>query len=637
MTRTVDHPDSRASGRVRITLVGGLTIRHSGGDLECVELRSRRAEPVPTGRSSKLGRLLRTSLAAGATLATCAALAVPAAAQAASTPRCATAPGGGLTLANVASANGTVRVVGANGLIAWARNLAHWQLERSGVVHNLRGITFTGNRWVAVGDVGTIVYRSDRRWVSVPGLPNTGLRGIAARPGLVAATGSGGVLLTSPDGVTWSAADSGVTGLLWGGTRVGSRLVFSGQESTVISSTGGVRWSPVPTSPAPTGNLLAPRPLLWQLAAAGHRLVAVGDFGAILTGTLAHGLTADRSPTNEILRGVVHGRGGWVAVGSGGTIVTSVDGRRWVRRPAPVSLDLRGVTWTGRRYVAVGDEGTVISSTDGRRWQVDQSAMPCALLGLASGAGRLVAVGGAGRIRLARPSGHWTSVPRVTGQDLYAIARGPGRFVAVGARATVLTSADGERWTARVAPATLNLHAVTWTGHEYLAGGDRGLLLVSRDGTRWRRRPFPGFHSIRGFATDGRSVVVAGAGTVAVRSSAGARWTLESVGLGHFQTGVAYGGGRYVIVGHNGEVLISTDGGGSWQPAVSGVPQNLDAIVWTGSRFVATGDGVAIASATGMQWAPLGAAPRHSIRALAIWGRSVVGVGDLDSHLRLLR
>jgi photosystem II stability/assembly factor-like uncharacterized protein len=577
------------------------------------------------------------SLTASITLASCAALIAPGAALATSAPRCATAPGGGLTLANVASANGTVRVVGANGLIARARDLTRWRLEPSGVVHNLRGITFTGNRWVAVGDVGTIVYRRDRRWVSVPGLPNSGLRGIAARPGLVAATGSDGVLLTSPDGINWSTADSGFTGLLWGGTRVGSRLVFSGQESTVISSTGGVRWNPVATSPAPTGNPLAPRPLLWQLAAAGHQLVAVGDFGAILTGTLAHGLTADRSPTNEILRGVVHGPRRWVAVGSGGTIVTSVDGRHWMRQRAPVSLDLRGVTWTGRQFVAIGDEGTVISSTDGRRWQVDQSAMPCALLGVAAGAGRLVAVGGAGHIRLARHRGHWSPVPQVTRQDLYAIARGPARFVAVGARATVLTSPNGERWTARSAPATLNLHAVTWTGKGYLAGGDRGLLLASADGTHWRHQPFPGFHSIRGFATDGRSIVAAGAGTVAVRSAAGARWTLESVGLGHFQTGVAYGDGRYVIVGHNGEVLVSTDGGASWQPSVSGVPQNLDAIVWTGRRFVATGDGVAIASATGTQWLPLGIVPRHSIRALAIWGRSVVGVGDLDSHIRLPR
>jgi hypothetical protein len=561
----------------------------------------------------------------------------PATTGAASRPACAAAPGGGLTLTNVASAHDTVRAVGANGLIARARSddVRRWRREPTGVVHNLRGIAWTGTRWVAVGDVGSILYRRGTRWISVPGLPNTGLRGVAARPGLVAAAGSGGVLLTSPNGITWSMADSGVTGLLWGGTRVGSTLAFSGQESTVIASADGVHWSPVSVSPRPTGNATAPRPLLWQMAASGSHVVAVGDFGAIESGTLAQGLRAVPSPTGEILRGVVHGGRTWVAVGSGGTILVSGDGRRWSTVPAPVTLDLRGVTWTGRQFVAVGDESTVLSSPNGRRWRVDESAMPCALLGVAGGAGRVVAVGGAGRIQLRAANGRWRSVPRPTAQDLYAVTRGPGRFVAVGADATVLSSARGNRWVRRRVPAKLNLHAVSWTGHGYLAGGDRGELLWSRDGSRWRRQSFPGFHSIRGFATDGSSVVAAGAGTVATRPSTGGEWTLEPVGLGHFQTAVTYGDGRYVVVGHNGEVLESTDGASTWTPQASGVTQNLDAVIWTGKRFVATGEGVAIASADGSRWRPLHAPSSRSIRALTNWRGSVVGVGDLGARIHL--
>jgi hypothetical protein len=561
----------------------------------------------------------------------------PVSAGSGSAPSCAAAPGGGLTLTNVASAQGMVRAVGANGLIARARadDLSRWRLEPSGVLHNLRGIAWTGARWVAVGDVGSIVYRQGGRWISVPGLPNTGLRGVAARPGLVAAAGSGGVLLTSPNGITWSQADSGVTGLLWGGTRVGSTLAFSGQESTVIASADGSTWSPVSVSPRPTGNATAPRPLLWQLAASGSQLVAVGDFGAIESGTLTAGLTAVHSPTSEILRGVVHGGRTWVAVGSGGTILASRNGVRWAKVPAPVTLDLRGVTWTGRQFVAVGDEGTVISSRNGRRWRVDESAMPCALLGIAAGGGRVVAVGGAGRIQLRAPGGRWRPVPRATAQDLYSVTRGPGRFVAVGADATVLSSANGSRWVAHRVPATLNLHAVSWTGHGYLAGGDRGLLLSSVGGNRWRRQAFPGFHSIRGFATDGSSVVAAGAGTVATRPSSGGKWQLQTVGLGHFQTAVAYGDGRYVVVGHNGEVLQSTDGGATWTAQDSGVTQNLDAIVWTGKRFVATGEGAAIASADGAGWRSIRKPSSSSIRALTIWRRSVLGVGDLGAHIRL--
>jgi photosystem II stability/assembly factor-like uncharacterized protein len=160
------------------------------------------------------------------------------------------------------------------------------------------------------------------------------------------------------------------------------------------------------------------------------------------------------------------------------------------------------------------------------------------------------------------------------------------------------------------------------------------VLLASSDGRRWRRLAVPGFHSIRGFATDGSSVVAAGAGTVATRPAAGGSWQLQSIGLGHFQTGVAYGDGRYLVVGHNGEVLASTDGGATWQPQNSGVSQNLDAIAWTGSRFIATGEGVSITSTDGTQWLALRPASIHSIRALTVWRRTVFGVGDLGAHIR---
>jgi hypothetical protein len=552
---------------------------------------------------------------------------------AAAASRCATAPGGGLTLANVAAANGLVRVVGSNGLIASAHQLTSWSVEHTPIVHNLRGIAWTGTRWVAVGDVGSILYRQDGSWMAVPNLPNSGLRGITARPGLLAAAGSGGVLLTSTDGgLSWRTADSGTTGLLWGGVRVGSALLFSGQNSTIITSRDGVAWSPITTSPLSTGNPIAPRPLLWQLAASGAEIVAVGDFGAILEGTLARGLHGIHSPTDEILRGVTVAGGRWVAVGSGGTTLFSGDGRRWSSERSPTTVDLRGVAWTGRRFVAVGDQSTVISSADGRHWRIDQSAMPCALLGVARGGGRFVAVGGSGRVQVSRDGRYWQPLGRPARQDLYGIAHGPGGFVAVGADATVLTSADGVHWAARSVPARLNLHAVGWAGSQYLAGGDRGELLSSADGSRWARVRFPGFHSVRSFATDGTSVIAVGAGTIARRGLPKGRWQLESTGFGRFQTGVAYGAGRFVLVGHNGELLVSTDHGRSWMPTPSGVTENLNAVVWTGKHFLAVGEGVTIVSSDGRSWREVNVPARHSLRALVPWGGLAVAVGDQNTH-----
>lgn len=573
--------------------------------------------------------LRRTVPAIGAFLAL---LLMPGAAGA----RCASAPGGGLTLANVAAANGLVRVVGSNGLIASAHELTGWRVERTPIVHNLRGIAWTGTRWVAVGDVGSILYLQGESWLAVPNLPDSGLRGITARPGLVAAAGSGGVLLTSTDGgLSWTTANSGTTGLLWGGVRAGSALLFSGQNSTIINSRDGISWSPITTSPLPTGNPIAPRPLLWQLAASGAKIVAVGDFGAVLEGTLPGGLKGVHSPTGEILRGVAVAGGRWVAVGSGGTTLFSADGRRWLRERSPTTVDLRGVAWTGRRFVAVGDQSTVISSADGRHWRVDQSAMPCALLGVSRGAGRFVAVGGSGRVQVSRDGRHWHPVSRAGRQDLYGVAHGPRGFVAVGADATVLTSADGVRWSTRSVPARLNLHAVAWAGSQYLAGGDRGELLSSADGARWARVRFPGFHSVRSFATDGTSVIAVGAGTIARRGSPGAPWQLQSTGFGRFQTSVAYGDGRFVVVGHNGESLLSTDHGRSWLPTPSGVTQNLNAVAWTGRHFLAVGEGVTIVSSDGRSWREVRISARHSLRALVPWSRLAVAVGDLNTRMVL--
>ncbi len=431
--------------------------------------------------------------------------------------------------------------------------------------------------------------------------------------------------------MVWARQPSGTQAILWGGTGVGSMLALSGQLSTVITTSNGVTWRVVPTFPKPTDNQVAPRPFLWQLARGPHRLVAVGDFGAILEGSLS-GLHAVLSPTDEVLRGVTFGRGLAVAVGSSGVILDSPPPGKWVRVHSPTTVDLRGVAFTGSRFVAVGDESTVISSRDGRHWHLDQTAMPCALLSVARGAGRFVAVGGSGHILTSRQGNHWRSARSPTRQDLYNVAYGRSGFVAVGAQGTVLQSRAGG-WKIRHVGTSLNLHAVAWTGHQYVVGGDRGVLFASLTGTRWRRLPFAAFHSLRGFATSGGVTVVAGAGTVG-RHAPGEGWQFESVGLGRFQTAVAAGGGRFVIVGHNGEALVSTDGGRSWMAANTGIDVNLDRVSYDGRRFIATGEGTEIVSADGLSWAPLTLPTKFSIRSIGLNRGVAIAVGDGGVILR---
>ena len=509
-------------------------------------------------------------------------------------------------------------------------------MRRTPTQHALRGVAWTGTRWVVVGDVGSILSSRDaRRWAIAGAGPPVGLRAVAARGGVVSAGGAGGVVLASVNGGSWVAGDSGTTEDLWGGTTWRGQIVFSGQEATVVRSSDGLHWVAVATHPLSTGNPTSPRPFLWQLAARGRLLVAVGDFGAILRSSADGSLRAVASPTDEILRGVVASPKRFVAVGSSGVILYSSDGRTWRTARSPTTVDLRGVAYTGTRFVAVGDQSTVISSSDGRRWRVATTAMPCALLSVAHGAGRFVAVGGSGQLLISKDGRRWLPQPRPTTEDLYTVAHGPHGFVAAGALGTVLTSTDGRHWRRRPVPTRLNLHTAFWTGDEYLVGGDRGRLLASRDTRRWRLVRFPGFHSIRAFARAGSTLIAAGAGTIARRDHTG-RWSLVAYGLGRFQTGVAAGRGRFVIVGHNGETLLSIDNGRTWQPTHSGVDVDFDTVIWTGTSFLATGEGIAATSTDGITWHAIGLPVRRSIRSLTTTSNTTVGVGDGDTIIRSL-
>ncbi len=586
------------------------------------------------------GAIAAISAAGLATATAISALALGAAARQPSLPlastasACLRAPGQGLTLAGIAANRSRLIVVGSDGLVATSSDPARWSVRRTPVQHALRGATWNGTRWIVVGDLGTILSSAGGgSWRIATGIPSVGLRAVAARPGLAVAAGAAGTVATSSNGVQWTVQNSGTNEILWGATHVGSTLLASGRDATVIASDDGSNWRAIPTRPRPTRVPIAPRPFLWQLASNGTQLTAVGDFGSILQGTLS-ALTGVHSPTGEILRGVVYGSHRVrVAVGSSGVILRSVAGGRWRLVDAPTTVDLRAVAYTGSRFVAAGDEGTIVSSRDGRSWRLDTTAMPCALLGVARGAGRFIAVGGSGQLLSSANGRSWKRVVPPTGQDLYSIAHGPAGFVAVGARGTVLQSTDGKRWIARRLPARLNLHAVAWTGHGYVLGGDRGLLFSSASGRRWRAARFQHFHSIRDFATGDGTTVAVGAGTVARRSLTGT-WKLETVGLGRFQTSVAFGRGRFVVVGHNGEALVSTDGARTWAAATTGAAVNLDRVVYAQGRFIATGEGVALSSTDGLHWSTLRLPTVPSIRAIAVDGSLLIAVGDEHTILR---
>ncbi|MGA2016985.1 MAG: MBG domain-containing protein [Opitutaceae bacterium] len=211
---------------------------------------------------------------------------------------------------------------------------------------------------------------------------------------------------------------------LWGIASGPSGLVAVGTGGTILGSRDGATWTQRSSG---TANWLT------AVAYGGGQYIAVGDNGCVLLSADAASWTSvAQSATTERLNNVIFAVSEYVAVGEGGTIITSPDGRQWTARTSGVTGWLRGLAYVGRynytyglgtsisggfvpaRFVASGQAGAIISSTDGVTWASEASSY------------------GSG-------SGSWGS-----GEDLEALITTQSvNFTAVGADGTSFTTSWG--------------------------------------------------------------------------------------------------------------------------------------------------------------------------------------------------
>ena len=229
-----------------------------------------------------------------------------------------------------------------------------------------------------------------------------GLDAVTWAGSLLVAVGSSGRVATSPDGVNWTARESGTQVNLESVAASPQAIVATGSYPSVFRSVDAATWTEVP-------------------AQAGGWLSAV-----VWTGTQ------------------------FVAVGTAGTIATSPDAFVWTQRSSGTTANLKGVAWSGTRLVAVGWTGGdsrvagVTTSTDGIAWTA-QASTPAgnSFDDVAFGPGGFVAVRGGAAI--ASPDGlTWTSLPAL--QDAISIAGAPEGFVATPILGKLITSVDGLSW-----------------------------------------------------------------------------------------------------------------------------------------------------------------------------------------------
>ncbi len=186
------------------------------------------------------------------------------------------------------------------------------------------------------------------------------LRGIATdgttavAVGTIPSGGSSAAIFSSSDGTSWvqrtSSASNNLQAVAWGG----GVFLAVGTGGVMVSSTDGVTWSTTGLTGITANALRSVRYLNGQF-------VAAGDGGTILTGTYSSGWTWNTrsSGTMNALYGVAFGGGQYFAVGQSGTAIRSLDGITWTSRNAGTSATLFDVTFANGQFIAVGSGATV--------------------------------------------------------------------------------------------------------------------------------------------------------------------------------------------------------------------------------------------------------------------------------------
>ena len=222
---------------------------------------------------------------------------------------------------------------------------------RTPVREILRGATFGRGRFVFVGSGGVIVAGTGARrgWRAQRSATVVDLRGVAWTGRRFVAVGDEGTVIDSADGLRWHVVTSAMPCALLGVARAGRRLVAVGGDGAVLSSQNGHRWRRVPRFTSAD---------LYAVTFGRRGFVAVGTGGVAFWSPDGRRWVADRRVTSLNLHAVAWTGSAYLAGGDLGVLMSSRDGRRWHLVRFPGFHAVRTFA-TGAGTVVAAGSGTV--------------------------------------------------------------------------------------------------------------------------------------------------------------------------------------------------------------------------------------------------------------------------------------
>jgi outer membrane protein OmpA-like peptidoglycan-associated protein len=250
-----------------------------------------------------------------------------------------------------------------------------------------------------------------------------------------------GIIMTSPDGETWTTRSSGVDVPLAAMAYGKGTFVAVGARGTIV------------TSPK-NGET-------WTIRQSG----VTSDLWAVKFSRT---------------------RGIFLAVGAAGTVTTSPDGYTWTKRANLIKYSLRNVGYGKDNFITIGERGNIFNSKDGISWKRHGTQFTDHLVGMTYGKGMFVVVGSNGRILTSSDNGvTWIGRYSGTTENLSAVQYGNNKFVAVGAYGTIVESPDGINWATASSGSQSWLLAIAYANKLFIVVAEDGTILTSPDGTNW--------------------------------------------------------------------------------------------------------------------------------------------------------
>jgi photosystem II stability/assembly factor-like uncharacterized protein len=254
-----------------------------------------------------------------------------------------------------------------------------WNSLNYGPSKNLNGITYGVNTYLAVGWHSTIIASSDgnnwndssegdlwRKCGEWNCKDKVQLSKAKYANNNFVVVGINGIILSSPDGTTWTKRNSGVGDYLSDVTYGKDKFVVVGNR-TVLTSSDLNSWTQR-VNVSDWERVTPPSNYLSAVNFGNNIFVVVGWSGRILTSHDGIQWIERSSGTSNNLKDVIFENGSFLVVGHSGTILSSTDGITWSKMSSGTTKILNGAAYGNNIYVVVGDLGTILTSPDGITW-----------------------------------------------------------------------------------------------------------------------------------------------------------------------------------------------------------------------------------------------------------------------------